>query len=84
MGSTIGLKPSEIATAFDSEDVRRRFPPILSVPQVAELLGGLSKKTVYMWIAKHRLDGCFRRRGKHVLFWRDRVLDRIFNGPQWN
>lgn len=30
-----------------------------------------------------RLDGAFRNRGKHILIWRDRALDIIFNGPEW-
>jgi excisionase family DNA binding protein len=57
-------------------------PPILSPAQLAGLLN-LSVKTVYEWIAKGRLDGAFRKRGKHVLIWRDRVLDLLFNGPAW-
>jgi excisionase family DNA binding protein len=56
--------------------------PILSPPQLAALLG-MSPKTVYEWIAKGRLDGAFRKRGKHVLIWRDRALDILFNGPEW-
>ena len=40
-------------------------------------------KTVYEWIAKGRLDGAFRKRGKHILIWRDRALDLLFNGPDW-
>lgn len=83
MNCGIRIKPGEIELAFSTEDLRRRFPPILSVCQVAELLGNLSRKTVYTWIAAGRLDGAFRKRGKHLLFWRDRVIDRIFNGAEW-
>lgn len=57
-------------------------PPILSPRELADLLG-LSVKTVYEWIARGRLDGAFRKRGKHVLIWRDRVIMQIFNGPDW-
>lgn len=78
----INLKPAEIAAAFDSEDLRRRFPPILTVRQLAELLQR-SPKTIYHWIDKGRLDGTFRKRGKAHLLWRDRALDRVFNGPEW-
>ncbi|HWE03727.1 MAG TPA: helix-turn-helix domain-containing protein [Tepidisphaeraceae bacterium] len=83
MASSSQIKPAEIAAAFDNEEVRRRFPPILGVQQVADLLGGLSMRTIYHWIAKGRFDGCFRKRGKHHFFWRDRIVDRIFNGPRW-
>ncbi len=59
-----------------------RFPVILSVQELAGLLG-LSPKTLYEWIAKKRLDGAFRKRGKHILFWRNKVLDLLFNGKEW-
>lgn len=57
-------------------------PPILTPAQLAVLLG-LSRKTIYEWIARGRLDGAFRKRGKHNLIWRDRALNLIFNGPEW-
>lgn len=78
----INLKLSEIAAALDTEDLRRRFPPILTVPQVAELLQR-SPKTIYFWIERGRLKGACRKRGKGHMLWRDRVLDRVFNGPDW-
>jgi excisionase family DNA binding protein len=59
-----------------------RFPAILAPAQLAQLLG-LSVKTIYEWIAKGRLDGAFRKRGKHVLIWRDRAIDLLFNGKEW-
>lgn len=83
MPNGIGLRQSEITTALDTDDQRRRFPPILNVEQAAQLLGGVSEKTIYFWCAAGRFDGCFRKRGKHLLFWRDRVIERIFNGPDW-
>jgi excisionase family DNA binding protein len=54
----------------------------MSSAQVAALFG-VSVKTIYEWKDRGRLDGTFRRRGKHVLFWRDRVIHLIFNGPEW-
>lgn len=79
----IGLKSEEIAKAFDCEDLRRRYPPIMGVAQIADMLG-LSSKTVYLWIARGRLDGSFRKRGKHILLWRDRAIDILFNAPEWD
>lgn len=51
--------------------------------QFATLLG-LSVKTIYEWIAKGRLEGACRKRGKHNLIWRDRAIAIIFNGPEWS
>jgi excisionase family DNA binding protein len=75
------LSRDEIARPFQGA-VGERFPAILSPAGLADLLG-LSVKTVYEWIARGRLDGAFRKRGKHVLIWRDRALDLIFNGKEW-
>ena len=80
-GKGIDLKREEITAALDTEDLRRQFPLILTVSQLAELLQR-SRKTTYCWIEKGRLDGAFRKRGKGHLLWRDRVLDRVFNGPE--
>ncbi len=57
--------------------------PIMTPAQLAAVCG-VSVKTIYHWIARGHLDGAFRKRGKHVLIWRDRALDTIFNGPDWN
>ena len=75
------LSREEIARPFEGPD-GAPFPPILSPDRVAELLD-LSPKTIYLWMAAGRLDGAFRKRGKHCLFWRDRVIDLIFNGKEW-
>jgi transposase len=56
--------------------------PIVSPKQLAEIFG-VSPKTISVWIAKGRLDGSFRKRGKHIRFWRDKALDILFNGPEW-
>lgn len=76
------LAKPEIQQAF-ADGIGAQSPPILNVVQLAALLQ-ISPKTVYEWIAKGRLDGAFRKRGKHHLIWRDRALDLLFNGPEWN
>jgi excisionase family DNA binding protein len=75
------LSKDEIQQAFAGPDAAR-FPPILTPTQLAEVVQ-LSVKTIYEWIRQGRLDGAFRKRGKHVLIWRDRALDLLFNGPGW-
>jgi excisionase family DNA binding protein len=76
------LTDDEIARAFTGA-AAEQFPVILSPEQLAELLQ-LSVKTIYEWMSKGRLDGAYRKRGKHALIWRDRALDIIFNGKEWN
>lgn len=76
------LTPAEIAEAF-AGDACGQTPVVLSPEQVAGLIGR-SRKTVYDWLTKGRLEGTYRKRGKHILFWRNRVLDRIYNGPEWH
>lgn len=75
------LSEEEIAKAFVGPGAER-YPPILSPSQLAELLG-LSVKTIYEWMARGRLDGAYRRRGKHALIWRDRAIHVLMNGREW-
>ncbi len=83
MAVGIDLKPGEIGRAFDSEPFRAQYPPIMSPEQVAQMLG-YARSTIYQWIAAGLFDGAYRRRGKGVRFWRDRVLHIFFNGPEWS
>ncbi len=76
------LNKGEIQRAF-AEGPGAQVPAILSPSQLGQLLG-IKSKTVYEWLAKGRLDGAFRKRGKHNLIWRDRAIELIFNGPEWN
>jgi excisionase family DNA binding protein len=76
------LSKAEIQQAFNDAD-GGRSRPILTPAQLADLVQ-VSAKTLYEWIAKGRLGGAFRKRGKHVLIWRDRALDLLFKrrGPE--
>jgi excisionase family DNA binding protein len=73
------LTIDEIRQAMDSMDPP--FPPIVSPKLLASLLG-VSRKTIYEWISQGRLDGAFRKCGKHNLIWRDRAIELIFNGKR--
>lgn len=75
------LTSEEIALPFTGE-WGERYPPILSPRLLAQLLG-LSIKTVYDWMERGRLDGAYRRRGKHALIWRDRAIEVLMNGREW-
>jgi excisionase family DNA binding protein len=72
--------------SLSKDEIRGAFgdavPQILSPQKLASILG-LSVKTVYEWIAKGRLDGAFRKRGNHLLIWRDSAIDLLFNGKDW-
>jgi hypothetical protein len=69
-----------IAAAFAKAGQADR--PVVSPKELAEILG-LKEKTIYCWIGKGHLDGSFRTRGKHHLIWRDKAIDILFNGPEW-
>jgi hypothetical protein len=56
--------------------------PIVSRKQLAEIFG-VKPKTISVWVSKGHLDGSFRKRGKYLRFWRDKALDILFNGPEW-
>ena len=75
------LSAADLARPFAAE-LAAEYPPILSPTQLAGLLGR-SPKTVYDWMARGRLDGAYRKRGKHALIWRDKALDILFNGKEW-
>lgn len=74
----ISLKTEEIVAAFDTGEWSERFPPVLNIQQAAELLQ-LSKATLYDWSSRGRLKHCSRKVGKHLRFWRDRLLHVVFN-----
>lgn len=68
---------------IDVRDIGTEYGDVVSVATLAKILGLKSCKTIYLWIAQGRLDGCCRRRGKHYLIIREFALDRILNGPSW-
>lgn len=75
------LTGEEISSAFEGKWADR-YPPHLTHDLAAEMLG-ISASTLYEWKAKGRLKGCCRQRGKHNFFWRDKLIDTIYNGKEW-
>lgn len=70
------LTPEEIRSAFGSA------PPMMTLEKLSEVVG-LKVRTLREWIARGYLEGTFRKRGKYLLFVRDRVIAKLFNGPEW-
>ena len=71
------LTPREIATAFDT-NAGPAVPVVLTVEEAAALLR-VPEGTVYDWSSRGLLKGCGRRVGKHLRFFRDRLLQKVFN-----
>lgn len=76
--SSLKLSDQEIASAFSDSEWAKRYPPVLNVDQAAELIG-VPKATIYSWSSRGQLKGCARKVGKHLRFFRDRLLKRAFN-----
>jgi excisionase family DNA binding protein len=71
------LTPREIAAAFDP-NAGPTVPAILTVEEAAALLR-VPIKTIYDWSSRGLLTGCCRKVGKHLRFFRDRLLLKVFN-----
>ena len=75
------LAADELARLFVAE-LAAKYPPVMSPKQLAEL-PGKSPKTVYDWMARGRLDGAYRKRGKHALIWRYKALEILGSASVW-
>jgi excisionase family DNA binding protein len=71
------LTAREIATACDT-NAGSAIPVVLTVDEAAALLR-VSKETIYDWSSRGLLKGCCRKVGKHLRFFRDRLLQKVFN-----
>lgn len=74
----LNLTGREIATPFKEGLYAEKFPPILTIGQVAELLQ-IPVGTLRDWRSRGLLDDCCAKAGKHVRFYRDRLVKLIFN-----
>jgi hypothetical protein len=72
------LSDQEIASAFSDPHWSERFPPILTIEQVAELLA-YPAGTIRDWRSCGLLVNCSRKVGKHVRFFRNRLIQAVFN-----
>lgn len=74
----LNLSSKEIAAAFADPAAAEKFPPVLTVDQAASL-AQVPKQTIYAWHSQGLLTGCCRKVGKHLRFFRDRYIDKLFN-----
>lgn len=72
------LTAQEVAKAFLDPVWASKFPPILSVEQAAQLFQ-VPVGTIYAWSSRGLLKGCCRRVGKHLRFFRDRLVLHVMN-----
>jgi excisionase family DNA binding protein len=75
---SLKLTAREVAQAFGDPLWAAQYPPILTTEQVAALLQ-IPKQTLYDWSARGLLKNCCRKTGKHLRFFRDRLVTLLFN-----
>jgi excisionase family DNA binding protein len=55
------------------------YPPILTVEQASQLLQ-VKQRTIYDWSSRKLLKGCSFRAGKHLRFFRDKLVAHVAQG----
>lgn len=75
---TLKITQQEVTQAFSTGDWAAKYPPLLKIDQAAELLQ-IPKATLYQWRSEGRLTGCVQRVGKHLRFFRDRLVLKLMN-----
>ena len=75
---SLELTANEVARTFADPAWAIKYPLILTIDQAAELLQ-VSKATIYDWSSRGLLKGCCRKVGKHLRFFRDRLVLHVFN-----
>jgi hypothetical protein len=72
------LTDQEIAQCFTDPAFASKFPPVLRTGEAADLIR-VPTGTLRDWRSRGLLAGCCRRVGKQVLYFRDRLIKKIFN-----
>ena len=75
---SLKLTDREITSSFADPLCAQRFPPVLTIEQAADLLQ-IPPQTVYQWRSRGLLGSCCRKIGKHLRFYRDRLIKKVFN-----
>ena len=76
--TNLKITDKEIAATFSAPLWAERYPPVMTVKQAAELLQ-VPTDTIYQWRSRRLLGSCCRKIGKHLRFYRDRLLKKVFN-----
>jgi excisionase family DNA binding protein len=74
----MNLSAKDVANTFADPNVAAKYPPIMTIEEAAALLS-VPKATIYDWSSRGLLRGCGRKVGKHLRFFRDRLILKIFN-----
>ena len=72
------LTDREIAGMFSHPVDAERYPPVMTLAEAATLLR-VPAETLRDWRSRGLLTECSRKVGKHVRFFRDRLLRKVFN-----
>lgn len=75
----VKLTADELTTNFASGPWAEKFPPILTIAQAADMLQ-VPVGTLRFWRTTGRLNGCSRRYGRVLRFYRDRLIRWFFEG----
>lgn len=74
----LNLSRAEIREAFQDPHWATKFPPIMGIQQAAELLQ-LPVQTLYQMNSQGAFATSVQKVGKHLRFYRDRLVHAIFN-----
>ena len=77
MPRPLRISPEEIALAFQGEAMSARFPPLLTIPQFADLFQ-ISLRTAKEWLGRGDFRGATTKIGKHRRIWRERAIQIAF------
>ena len=75
----VKLSADELTTNFSSGPWAEKYPPILTISQAADMLQ-VPIGTLRFWRTTGRLNGCSRRYGRVLRFYRDRLIRWFFEG----
>jgi hypothetical protein len=76
--TNLKLTDKEIGSTFSLPLWAEKFPPVMTIDQTAELLQ-IPVATIYQWRSRGLLGRCCRKIGKHLRFYRDRLIKKVFN-----
>jgi hypothetical protein len=73
----VAISIEEVRATFADEANSAAFPPILTVPQAAQLMQ-VPVGTIHDWSSRGLLRHCSRKVGKHLRILRDRFIQHAF------